>query len=80
MRYYFHIHIENGGSEVDDVGCDFSSEALAITEARRLAEELTLESVKVGSKLRHTIEVADESGRQVIRLDGQAEIKETGPR
>ena len=80
MRYYFHIHTMNGHSEVDDVGCDFPSEALAIDEARRLAQELTLESVKVGSELRHTVEVADESGRPVIRLDGHVEIKVTQSR
>lgn len=80
MRYYFHIHTMNGRCEVDEVGCDFPSEALAVNEARRLAQELTLESVKVGSERRHTVEVADESGRPIIRLDGHVEIKVTSAR
>jgi len=78
-HYFFHIHIEDGGSEIDDVGAEFASEAEAITEARNLARELMAESIQAGSKLAQVVEVTDVGGRSLIRLDGQAEIKETRP-
>jgi hypothetical protein len=77
MRYYFHIHVVDGASEVDEVGADFPSEALAINEARNLARELLAESVKIGSKFTQRVEVTDQAGRSIIRLDGDVELKES---
>jgi hypothetical protein len=78
MRHYFHIHVADGASEVDEVGADFPNEALAINEARNLARELMAEAVKIGSKLTQLVEVTDQTGRKIIRLDGYVELRESG--
>jgi hypothetical protein len=78
MRHYFHIHVADGASEVDEVGADFPNEALAINEARNLARELMAEAVKIGSKLTQLVEVTDQTGRKISRLDGYVELRESG--
>jgi uncharacterized protein DUF6894 len=77
MRYYFHLHIVDGRSEVDDIGADFPSDAIAINEARNLAEEISAEAVRRGSKLEQVIEVTDQGGHTILLLKGEVKIEET---
>jgi len=77
MRYYFHVYVVDGRTEVDDIGADFPSEAVAINEARSLVREMMEEAVSAGSSLKQHIEVTDGSGRTIVLLDGRTEIEET---
>jgi len=55
LRYYFHIHVVDGASEVDDVDTDFPSEAVAVNEERDLARDIMAEAVRAASKLKRLV-------------------------
>jgi hypothetical protein len=74
-RFFFHIQTVDGVNEEDDVGADFPNEADAVAEARVLAKELMTDAAVAGHNVQHHIEVADENGNQVIRLDCSAVIE-----
>jgi Domain of unknown function (DUF6894) len=74
-RFFFHVQTVDGVNEQDDVGAEFSNETDAVAEARALARELMTDATVAGHNVRHHIEVADENGNQVIRLDCSATIE-----
>jgi hypothetical protein len=76
-RFFFHIRTVNGTSEEDDVGADFPSDTAAIMEAEALAREILLDATRTGDNVKIFIDVADERGRIVLRLDcsGAIEIR-----
>jgi hypothetical protein len=74
-RFFFHIRTVDGFNEEDDVGADFPNQADAVAEAHALAKELMADATVAGHNVQHHIEVADENGNQVIRLDCSAVIE-----
>jgi hypothetical protein len=74
-RFFFHIQTVGGANEEDVVGADFPNEADAVAEARALAKELMTEATVAGHNVQHHIEVADENGNQIIRLDCSTAIE-----
>jgi hypothetical protein len=73
-RFYFHIETLDGHYEQDDVGADFASEDAAIQEATALAYELMRDATQAGHDSKNYVEVADEHGNIVVRLDGTAAV------
>jgi hypothetical protein len=76
-RFYFHIQIVDGLCEEDDIGADFPSEAAAVAEANALAHEMMVDATKADHNVRTYIEVTNESGNLVLRLDCTAAIHAT---
>ena len=76
-RFYFHIQVVNGVCEEDDVGADFPSEVVAIAEAEALAHDMMVAATKADHRLTTFIEVTDENGNSVLRLDCTAAIQPT---
>jgi len=77
-RFFFHIRSVNGVSEEDDIGVAFSSQKDAIQEATALAHELMLDATKTGHNVKTFIEVADERGHIIVRLECTSAIQATG--
>ena len=76
MRYFFHVQVTDGESQVDDIGADFPSDARAIDEARKFVQEIMVEAAKGGTCLTYIVEVTDRTGRSIVRLDGQVKHAE----
>ena len=77
-RFFFHIRTVDGTSEEDDVGADFPSDGAAIMEAEALAREILLDATRTGDNVKIFIDVADERGRTVLRLDCSGAIEISG--
>jgi hypothetical protein len=75
MRYYFHIHVIDGVSKLDEWGAELASEQAAIEAALRLARELSTAALSQGEDTKYSVELMDEVGRSIVRLDGHADIK-----
>jgi hypothetical protein len=68
-RYFFHIMGSNGIIDRDFDGYEFSDVEGAREEAHKLANELIFDALADGTNAREIIEVADEAGRVVLRLE-----------
>ena len=77
-RFFFHIRTVDGTSEEDDVGADFPSHGAAIREAEALARDMRLDATRTGDNVKIFIDVADERGRIVQRLDCSGPIEVRG--
>jgi hypothetical protein len=77
MRYFFHVHVIDGESQVDDIGADFPSDARAIEEARKFVRDIMVEAAEGGTCLTYIVEVTDPTGRSIVRLEGQVKHAET---
>jgi hypothetical protein len=76
-RFYFHIQVVDGVREEDDIGADFPNETAAIAEATALADEMMVAATKADHNVTTCIDVTDESGNSVLRLDCTAAIQAT---
>ena len=74
-RFFFHIRSVNGVSEEDDFGADFASQKDAVQEATALAHEMMLDATKTGHDVKTFVEVADEHGHIIVRLDCTSAIQ-----
>jgi hypothetical protein len=76
-RFYFHIQVVDGVREQDDVGADFPSEAAAIAEATAFADAMMVAATKADHNVTTCIDVTDERGNPVLRVDCTAAIQAT---
>ena len=76
-RFFFHIQTVDGVNEEDDVGADFPTEQAAIVEAQALADQMMLDATKAHHNVKQIIEVSDNRGNMVIRLDCTSAIEAT---
>jgi hypothetical protein len=77
-RVFFHIRTVDGTSDEDDVGADFPSRGAAIMEAEALAQDMLLDATRTGDNVKIFIDVADERGRVVRRLNCSGPIEVRG--
>ena len=58
-RYFFHVHVIDGESQVDDIGADFPSDARAIDDAHKFVRDIMVEAAEGGTCLTYVVEVTD---------------------
>jgi hypothetical protein len=71
MQYYFHIHVIDGESHEDTTGMDLPSDARAIAEARNYVRDVTVEAAETSTPLKWAVEVTNEAGKTIVKLDGE---------
>ena len=76
MRYFFHVHVVDGESQVDNIGLDIQSDVLAIEEARNFVRDIMIEAAEIGTCLKYVVEVTNTAGESIVRLDGEVKHAE----
>jgi dihydroxyacetone kinase DhaKLM complex PTS-EIIA-like component DhaM len=75
--FFFNVQTIDGVNEEDTVGADFPTVEEAVAEAETLANEMMLDATKARHNVKQIIEVADERGNVILRLDCSAAIQAT---
>jgi hypothetical protein len=78
-KFYFHVQTVNGGVEEDTIGAEFDNEQQAIMEAKGFARDLMHEAAAHGETVEHVIEVIDEAGHIIVRLQYRATVQDGRP-
>ena len=76
--FFFHTKTIDGVIEEDTVGAPFDSKDQAIREAEDYVRGVMQDAVKGSETVEHIVEVTDEQGNTVVRLDCKTTILREG--
>ena len=76
--FFFHTKTIDGVIEEDTIGAPFDTKDQAIREAEGYVRGVMQDAVKGSETVEHIIEVTDEQGKTVVKLDCKTAIVREG--